>query len=60
VAAFEDESTWTVFDTEGRLLGALEIAGRVRVVDIGSDYVLGVWQDDLDVERVILYELLKP
>ena len=60
VSAYDDEGTWTVFDAEGRLLGTMEIEGDVRVVEIGGDYLLGVWRDDLDVERVFLYGLLKP
>ncbi len=27
---------------------------------VGSDFVLGVWRDELDVEHVRLYELAKP
>ena len=27
---------------------------------IGSDYVLGVWRNDDDVEHVMMYELVKP
>jgi hypothetical protein len=60
VADYGNEGHWTVFDTEGRLLGSLAIDGNVRVVEIGSDYLLGVWQDEMDVERVILYGLVKP
>jgi hypothetical protein len=60
VSAYDDEGTWTVFDAEGRLLGTMEIEGDVRVVEIGGDYLLGVWRDDLDVERVFLYGLAKP
>lgn len=30
-----------------------------KVLDIGSDYVLGRITDDLDVEHILLYELLK-
>lgn len=60
VAEYDDERRWTVFNREGRLLGTLEIEGRVRVLEIGSDYLLGMWQDEVDVERVFLYGLAKP
>ena len=53
-------SRWDVFDPDGRMLGALSMPGRFRVTQIGSDYVLGVWKDDLDVEHVRLYPLEKP
>jgi hypothetical protein len=55
-----DASRWTVFDPEGRMLGTVEIPAGGMVLEIGGDYVLGVWRDDLDVERVRLYGLIKP
>lgn len=48
---------WSVFDPGGRLLGTLETPARFRVTDVGDDYVLGVWRDELDVEQVHLYRL---
>ena len=53
-------STWTVFDPAGRMLGELSTPPRFQVIQIGDDYVLGVWKDDLDVEHVRLYALAKP
>jgi hypothetical protein len=55
----DDEGTWSVFDPEGRFLGTVETPTGGRVVQIGSDFVLGVWRDELDVEYVRLYELVK-
>lgn len=55
-----DARLWTVFDPQGRLLGTVEMPASWLVLEIGDDYVLGVWRDDLDVERVRLYELIKP
>jgi hypothetical protein len=52
-------SYWTVFDVDGGLLGKVELPNRFRVHAVGSDWVLGVWRDDMDVEFVRLYELLK-
>lgn len=51
---------WTVFDAEGRLLGTIELPPRFAPRHIGSDFVLGVVRDELDVERVQLYPLEKP
>ncbi len=51
---------WSVFDAEGRYQGDLEMPRRFRVFEIGGDYVLGVWRDELDVERVRRYALNKP
>jgi len=51
---------WDVFDRSGSWLGTTATPPRFHVFEVGSDYVLGVWKDDLDVEHVQLYELIKP
>jgi hypothetical protein len=55
----DDEGSWSVFDPEGRFLGAVETPTGGRVQQIGSDFVLGVWRDEFDVEYVRLYELIR-
>jgi hypothetical protein len=35
----------------------VETPPALRVLEIGRDYVLGVWQDDLDVEHVRMHRL---
>jgi hypothetical protein len=55
----DDEGTWRVFDPEGRFLGTVETPTGGRVQQIGPDFVLGIWRDELDVEYVRLYELIK-
>jgi hypothetical protein len=52
--------TWTVFDPEGRRLGIVRTPADLRVFAIGRDWLLGVWQDELDVEYVREYGLIKP
>ncbi len=51
---------WTVFDHRGSMLGQVQLPVNLRITDIGDDYVLGVWPDDLGVERVRMYPLRKP
>jgi hypothetical protein len=51
---------WTVFDPEHRMLGTVDMPPGVIVRQIGSDFVLGWWRDELDVEHVQLYDLIKP
>jgi hypothetical protein len=53
-------AAWSVFTAEGRLLGTVALPERFRVTEIGTDYVLGTWRDDLDVQYVRLYRLVKP
>jgi hypothetical protein len=56
----EDEPVrWAVFDPEGRWLGDVETPSNGRVWDIGHDYLLGVWQDDLAVQQVRMYRIVK-
>jgi hypothetical protein len=53
-------SLWSVFDPNGRWLGVVETPGNFTVNEIGADYVLGVYEDDLGVQYVRMYRLLKP
>ena len=42
---------WLVLDADGIWLGTVEIPDRFTVSDITMDAVLGVWEDELDVEH---------
>ncbi len=42
---------WLVLDPEGTWLGTVEVPRRFTVMDITMDTVLGVWEDELDVEH---------
>jgi hypothetical protein len=55
----EEPVRWAVFDPAGRWLGDVQTPDGGRVWDIGDDYVLGVWQDELDVQQVRMYRLVK-
>jgi hypothetical protein len=54
-----ERARWTVFDPQGVMLGVVEIPPRFRIYQIGSDFVLGRWTDELDIEHVQLYGLRK-
>jgi hypothetical protein len=54
------DDLWNVFDPVGEWLGAVAIPSRLRVTDIGDDYVLGVWEDEMGVQSVRQYRLVKP
>ena len=54
------DAVWTLFDAQGRIMGTALTPADLSVVEIGADYLLGMWRDDLDVEHVQLYELIKP
>jgi hypothetical protein len=56
----DDRSLWTVFDREGTALGKVETPAGLQIFEIGDDYVLGVWEDELEVEWLRLHALEKP
>lgn len=51
---------WSVFDPDGRWLGTVAMPEGLRVTEIGADYVLGVWTDELDIPYVRLHSVVKP
>jgi len=51
--------TWTVFDSDGRMLGDVALKEDGRITEIGADYLMGVWYTELGVEQVRVYRLIK-
>jgi hypothetical protein len=51
---------WFVLDPSGRYLGAVETPADFLVHEIGDNWILGVWRDDLDIPYVRQYRLIKP
>lgn len=56
----ERASGWLVLDDDGTWLGRVDLPAGFRPLEIGQDWVLGVWQDELDVASVRLYGLEEP
>ena len=50
-------SLWTVFDPEGRVLGFVETPAELEIHEIGEDYLLGRFRDELGVEYVQVWPL---
>jgi len=50
----------TIFDPEGRMVGQVVLPARVQVQEIGADYLLGRWADDLGVSYLRMYPLERP
>jgi len=50
-------SLWTVFDAQGRVQGFVETPDALEIFEIGEDYILGLWRDELEVEYVQVWEL---
>jgi hypothetical protein len=51
---------WDVFDPNGKQIAVLEQPANYRISEVASDYVLGVWTGELDVQAVRMYKLNKP
>ncbi len=56
---YEQSVEWSVFSHDGEWMGSLELPGDVSVLEIGDDYILGVAEDDLQVETVVVLELIR-
>jgi len=63
-----DQGRFSVFCSDGAWLGYVEIPeglhqlrgdNRQQLIEIGPDYLLGVWTDDMGVEQVRLYRIEK-
>ncbi len=54
-----EQPSWAVFDPEGQFLGNVDTPADGRVSHIGSDFVLGIWDDEMDVQQVRMYRLVK-
>ncbi len=55
-----EQPSWEVFRHDGRYLGAVETPMGARVMQIGDDFVLVIWRDELGIEQVRMFELIKP
>ncbi|MGH7481280.1 MAG: hypothetical protein ACRELV_03935, partial [Longimicrobiales bacterium] len=59
-ASPDEESLWRVFSPEGDYLGVFAMPDGVQPLQIGSDFLLGRHVDELDVESIHLYRLVRP
>ena len=50
---------WVVFDKDGRALGTVSTPSDLKVEWIGEDRILGVWLDELGIEYVHEYGLVR-
>lgn len=57
--SFRPGPEWDVFSSKGQYLGVVENPTGLRIFEIGRDYVLGAWRDELDVPYVRSYALLR-
>lgn len=53
----DEPRSWVLFDSDGTPLGRIVTPPRVDILDVGSDWILGVHQGELGVETVRLYRV---
>lgn len=56
----DETPLWQVIAPNGQWLGSVTLPPGGRISEIGQDYVLGTWRDEMDVETVRMYGLEKP
>lgn len=54
---WEEGPTWYVFDERGVWLGEVATPPGLHVFEIGTDYVLGRYRDEFDVQSVVMIPL---
>jgi len=56
----EVQKAINVFDPQGRLVGGFEIPAKLQVLEIGADYLLALYEDEVGLEYLELYSLDRP
>jgi len=56
----EESHVWSVFSPEGAWLGEVETPASLEVYEVGAGFLLGKQLDELEVEHVVLYEIVRP
>jgi len=56
----DETLSWSVFDPTGRWVSDITVPRELRILEVGADYVMGLFLDELGVECVQLYDLFKP
>lgn len=51
----DEVARWQLFDREGGWLTTVELPTQLRVLEIGTDQMLGLWRDEWDVEYLRVY-----
>lgn len=54
---YRGPSQWSVFSPDGVLLGVVELPQGFVPRQIGRDFLLGIWRDELDVPYIRTYGL---
>jgi len=56
----DETRIWTVFDPMGVWLGDVRTPAGFRLIEVGEDYALGRSRDEMNVEYIQVYGLIRP
>ncbi len=56
----DEAVAWHVFNTSGEWMGGVRFPRGFEPTSIGHEYVLGILRDELEIEHVQMYDLVKP
>ena len=54
-----DQSEWFALNEDGERARSVMVPPEMTLLDIGSDWALVTFRDELDVERVALYSFVE-
>jgi hypothetical protein len=57
--AIDDPAKWMVFEPGGMVCGTVRMPASLQIHQIGADFVLGLWRDDLDVQHLRRHQLVR-
>jgi hypothetical protein len=52
-----DDTTWDLFDADGRIVGRVPLAGKVSARTFTGTHLYAVARDDDDVQYVVRYRI---
>lgn len=55
-----ESRAWSIFDPDGVRVGRITLPERFDPLEIGTDYILGLGWDEMNVEYIRLYSLRRP
>jgi hypothetical protein len=55
----DEEPLWRVYDATGRAVATVRTPQGLDVHEIGPDYLIGRWRDELDIEYIRMHRLVR-
>jgi hypothetical protein len=56
----DEASLYDVLDPEGELVGKISLPSGLQILEIGEDYLMALYRDELEVEYLRIHRLARP